>query len=63
MAGQMTASDGKQAAKEQEKVIAFRNYRDLKKQTNKNYALRLRRQYSLEPTGINDGYWPLRRIK
>jgi hypothetical protein len=41
---QIAASDQQQPATELEKVLAMRRYSDLKKQTNKNYAARLRQQ-------------------
>ena len=41
---QIAASDQQKPATEMEKVLAMRRYSDLKKQTNKNYAARLRQQ-------------------
>lgn len=41
---QIAASDQQQPATEKEKVLAMWRYRDLKKQTDKNYAARLRQQ-------------------
>jgi hypothetical protein len=40
----IAASDQQQPATEKEKVLAMWRYRDLKKQTDKNYAARLRQQ-------------------
>jgi hypothetical protein len=40
----IAASDQQQPATEMEKVLAMRRYSDLKKQTDKNYAARLRQQ-------------------
>lgn len=40
----VAASDQQQPATEIEKVLAMRRYSDLKKQTDKNYAARLRQQ-------------------
>lgn len=40
----IAASDQQQPATEMEKVLAMRRYSDLKKQTEKNYAARLRQQ-------------------
>ena len=41
---QIAASDQQQPATEKEKVLAMWRYRDLKKQTDKNYAARLKQQ-------------------
>jgi hypothetical protein len=40
----IAASDQQQPATEMEKVLAMWRYRDLKKQTDKNYAARLKQQ-------------------
>ncbi len=40
----IAASDQQKPATEMEKVLAMRRYADLKKQTDKNYAVRLRQQ-------------------
>jgi hypothetical protein len=40
----IAASDQQKPATEIEKVLAMRRYSDLKKQTDKNYAARLRQQ-------------------
>ena len=40
----IAASDQQKPATEMEKVLAMRRYSDLKKQTDKNYAARLRQQ-------------------
>ncbi len=40
----IAASDQQQPATEMEKVLAMRRYSDLKKQTDKSYAARLRQQ-------------------
>jgi len=40
----IAASDQKKPATEMDKVMAMRRYADLKKQTDKNYAARLRQQ-------------------
>lgn len=40
----IAASDQQKPATEMEKVLAMRRYSDLKKQTDKNYATRLRQQ-------------------
>ncbi len=40
----IAASDQQKPATEKEKVLAMWRYRDLKKQTDKNYAARLRQQ-------------------
>ena len=41
---QIAASDEQQPASEEEKVLAMWRYRDLKKQADKNYAVRLQQQ-------------------
>lgn len=41
---QIAASDQQKPATEMEKVLAMRRYSDLKKQTDKDYAARLRQQ-------------------
>jgi len=40
----IAASEQQKPATEMEKVLAMRRYSDLKKQTDKNYAVRLRQQ-------------------
>ena len=40
----IAASDQQKPATEMEKVLAMRRYSDLKKQTDRNYAARLRQQ-------------------
>lgn len=41
---QRAASEQQQAPSEMDKVMAMRRYTDLKKQTDRNYAARLRQQ-------------------
>jgi len=41
---QIAASDQQKPVTEKEKVLAMWRYRELKKQTDKNYAARLRQQ-------------------
>lgn len=51
---QIAASDQQKPATEMEKVLAMRRYSYLKKQTDRNYAARLRRQLaSAEATKID----------
>jgi hypothetical protein len=49
---QIAASDQQQPATEMEKVLAMRRYSDLKKQTDKNYAARLRQQLASAKTKL-----------
>ena len=45
--GQIAASDNQRPPTEFEKVMAFRRYCDLRKQTDANYAARLQQQLAL----------------
>lgn len=49
---QIAASDQQQPSTEMEKVLAMRCYSDLKKQTDKNYAARLRQQLANAETKL-----------
>jgi|LakMenEpi03Aug12_release.lakeMendotaPanAssembly.Ray.scaffolds.fasta_scaffold241944_2 hypothetical protein len=51
----IAASDQQQPATEMEKVLAMRRYSDLKKQTDKNYAARLRQQLANAEAGLRTG--------
>jgi hypothetical protein len=48
----IAASDQQKPATEMEKVLAMRRYSDLKKQTDKNYAARLRQQLANAETRL-----------
>ena len=48
----IAASDQQKPATEMEKVLAMRRYSDLKKQTDKNYAARLRQQLANAETRV-----------
>jgi len=48
----IAASDQKKPATEMEKVLAMRRYSDLKKQTDKDYAARLRQQLANAETKL-----------
>ncbi len=51
----IAASDQQHPATEMEKVLAMRRYSDLKKQTDKNYAVRLRQQLANAEAGLRTG--------
>jgi hypothetical protein len=48
----IAASDQQKPATEMEKVLAMRRYSDLKKQTDKTYAARLRQQLANAETRV-----------
>jgi hypothetical protein len=51
----IAASDQHQPATEMEKVLAMRRYSDLMKQTDRNYAARLRQQLANAEAGLRKG--------
>jgi hypothetical protein len=51
----IAASDQQQPATEMEKVLAMRRYSNLKKQTDKTYAVRLRQQLANAEAGLRTG--------
>jgi hypothetical protein len=53
---QIAASDQQQEPSEMDKVLAMRRYAEMKKQTDKAYAVRLRRQLEAASQFVNRYY-------